>query len=66
MDVATLAQLLHETEEHHGQYEKTHAKHNWWDWYAGYLNARFNASNPDEATGAADGYMEQVLHVRPR
>jgi hypothetical protein len=34
MDVATLAELLHETAEHHDQYEKTHAAHNWWDWYA--------------------------------
>jgi catechol 2,3-dioxygenase-like lactoylglutathione lyase family enzyme len=65
MNVATLAQLLHETEGHHGQYEKTHAKHNWWDWYAGYLNARLNGSSPDEAAGAADRYMEQVLHVLP-
>ena len=30
-DVATLATLLHETEQHHGQYEKTHGKHHWWD-----------------------------------
>jgi catechol 2,3-dioxygenase-like lactoylglutathione lyase family enzyme len=65
MDVATLAQLLHETEQHHGQYEKTHAKHNWWDWYAGYLNARLNGSSSDEAARTADGYMEQVLHVLP-
>jgi catechol 2,3-dioxygenase-like lactoylglutathione lyase family enzyme len=65
MDVASLAQLLHETEEHHGQYEKTHAKHNWWDWYAGYLNARLNGSNPDDAAAAADRYMEQVLHILP-
>jgi hypothetical protein len=34
MDVATLAELLHETAERHDQYEKTHAAHNWWDWYA--------------------------------
>jgi len=38
MDVATLAELLHETAEHHDQYEKTHAAHNWWDWYAAYLD----------------------------
>ena len=65
MDVATLAQLLHETEEHHGQYEKTHAKHNWWDWYAGYFNARLSGSTPDQAAAVADCYMEQVLHVLP-
>ena len=39
MNVATLAELLRETEEHHGDYEKTHAKHHWWDWYAKYLGA---------------------------
>jgi predicted enzyme related to lactoylglutathione lyase len=66
LNVATLAELLHETEEHHGQYEKTHAKHNWWDWYAPYLSARQNGRNPEEATVAADRYMEEILHVPPR
>src|SRR5437764_8149561 len=42
MDVATLAELLRETEEHHGQYEKTHGQHHWWDWYAPYLSERQN------------------------
>jgi hypothetical protein len=60
MDVATLAELLHETEEHHGQYEKTHDKHNWWDWYAPYLSARQNGSSPEEAAAAADRYMENI------
>jgi catechol 2,3-dioxygenase-like lactoylglutathione lyase family enzyme len=62
MNVATLAELLHETEEHHGQYEKTHGKHNWWDWYAPYFSARQNGSSPEEAVAAADRYMEEVLH----
>ena len=66
MDVATLAELLHETEEHHGQYEKTHAKHNWWDWYASYLSARQNGSNPEEAAVGADRYMVEILQVPPR
>jgi len=66
LNVATLAELLHETEEHHGQYEKTHAKHNWWDWYAPYLSARQNGRNPEEAAVAADRYMEEILHVPPR
>ena len=66
MDVATLAEILRETEEHHGHYEKTHAKHHWWDWYAPYLSARQSGSNPDEAAAAADRYMEEVLHVLPR
>ena len=66
MDVATLAALLHETEEHHGHYEKTHAEHHWWDWYASYLSARQQGSSPEEAAAAADRYMEEVLHVLPR
>jgi catechol 2,3-dioxygenase-like lactoylglutathione lyase family enzyme len=65
-DVATLAELLHETEEHHGDYERTHAEHHWWDWYASYLSARQQGSSPEEAAGAADRYMEEVLHVLPR
>lgn len=66
MDVATLAELLHETEQHHGQYESTHAEHHWWDWYAPYLSARQQESSPEEAAAAADRYMEEVLHVLPR
>jgi len=63
MDVATPAELLRETEEHHGHYEKTHAKHHWWDWNAPYLNARQNGSSPAEAAAAADHYMAEVKHV---
>ncbi len=66
MDVARLGELLRETEEHHGQYEKTHAKHDWWNWYAPYLNARQKGSSVEEAAAAADRYMEQVHHVAPR
>jgi catechol 2,3-dioxygenase-like lactoylglutathione lyase family enzyme len=60
LDVATLAELLHETEQHHGQYERTHGKHNWWDWYAPYFSARQNGSNAEEAVAAADRYMENI------
>ena len=62
-DVPTLAALLHETGEHHDHFEKTHAKHDWWDWYAAYLSARQNGSGSEEATAKADSYMEEVLHV---
>jgi catechol 2,3-dioxygenase-like lactoylglutathione lyase family enzyme len=51
-DVASLADLLHETAEHHDPYEKTHTPHNWWDWYAAYFDAQ-----------AAGRYMEEVQHV---
>jgi len=65
-DAATLAELLRETSEHHGHYEKTHAEHQWWDWYAPYLSARQNGNSPEEAATAADRYMEESLHVLPR
>ena len=63
MDIATLAELLHETEQHHGQYERTHAEHHWWDWYAPYLSARQKGSSPEEAVSAADRYIDEVHHV---
>jgi catechol 2,3-dioxygenase-like lactoylglutathione lyase family enzyme len=66
LDVATLAELLHETEQHHGQFEKSHGEHLWWDWYAPYLSARQEGSSPEEAAAAADRRMEDVLHVLPR
>jgi PIN domain nuclease of toxin-antitoxin system len=65
-DVATLAELLRETAEHHDHYEKTHAEHHWWDWYAPYLSARQNGSSPEEAAAAAGRHMEEALHVLPR
>jgi catechol 2,3-dioxygenase-like lactoylglutathione lyase family enzyme len=65
-DVATLADLLHETAEHHDQYEKTHAEHHWWDWYASYLSARQNGGSAEQATVAANRYMDDVLQVPAR
>ncbi len=40
MDVAALADLLHETADHHGAFEEAADKHDWWDWYAAYMDAR--------------------------
>ena len=65
-NVGTLAGLLHETEQHHGQYEKTHAEHHWWDWYAPYLSARQHGSSPEESAAAADRYMAEVHQVPSR
>ena len=64
--VAALADLLRETAEHHDHFEKTHAEHHWWDWYAPYLNARQNGSSPEEATAAANRRMEEELHILPQ
>ncbi len=65
MDVAALADLLHETADHHGNYEKIAPKHDWWDWYAAYMNAREGGSTPDEAAKAAGRYMEEAkgIHI---
>jgi hypothetical protein len=63
MDIASLADLLRETSEHHGPYERSHAPHNWWDWYAAFMNARQGGSTPAEASAAAGRYMEDVKHV---
>ena len=40
MDVASLADLLHETSERHGSFEAVAPPHDWWDWYAAYMDAR--------------------------
>jgi len=63
MDVPAVADLLHETSQHHGHFEETHAKHNWWDWYAAYFSARQNGSSSEEATSSADRYMKEVFKI---
>ena len=63
MDVASLANLLYETAEHHGSYEAIAPPHDWWDWYAAYMDARQSGSTPDEADAAADRYMAEVKQV---
>jgi catechol 2,3-dioxygenase-like lactoylglutathione lyase family enzyme len=62
-DSAALAQLLLETAKRHGEYEAVAPPHDWWDWYAAYLDARENGSTPDEANAAAGRYMAEVKHV---
>ncbi len=64
MDVPGLADLLHETSLRHGAFEAVAPKHDWWDWYAAYMDARQGGSTtPDEASAAADQYMADVKHV---
>ena len=63
IDAAALAQLLHETAEHHGTFEAVAPPHDWWDWYAAYMDARERGRTPEEASAAAGRYMEQVKHV---
>ena len=63
MDVASLAALLQETAEHHGSFEAVAPPHDWWDWYAAYLDARQAGSTPDEASRSAGRYMADVKQV---
>ena len=52
MDVAALAELLHETSIRHGAFEAVAPPHDWWDWYAAYMDARQGGSDPDAASAA--------------
>jgi hypothetical protein len=63
MDIEALAQLLRETSEHHGAFEAVAPPHDWWDWYAAYMDAREHGSDADEASAAANRYMAEVKHV---
>jgi hypothetical protein len=60
-DVEALADLLHETADHHGHFEATAPPHNWWDWYAAYMVARQGGDPPDQAASQAGQYMEKIL-----
>lgn len=63
MDVATLAELLHETAEHHDSFEAVAPPHDWWDWYAAYMDARQRGAGSEEASVAAGRYMAEVKHI---
>ena len=62
-DVSALADLLHETAEHHGAFEAAAPPHEWWDWYAAYMDARQRGSAPEAAVQAAGRYMAEAKHV---
>jgi hypothetical protein len=63
MDVAALAELLHETATHHGEFEAVAPPHDWWDWYAAYMDARQRGRTSEEASAAAGRYMAEVKHI---
>ena len=63
MDVAALSDLLKETAIHHGDFEAVAPPHDWWDWYAAYMDARQRGSSSEEAIASAGRYMAEVKHV---
>jgi catechol 2,3-dioxygenase-like lactoylglutathione lyase family enzyme len=58
LDVATLTELLRETEKRHGEYEPTAPKHHWSGWYAAYIVARENGRTSEEAAKDATLHIE--------
>jgi hypothetical protein len=59
-DVETMTDLLRETEEHHGEYERIGPKHHWSVWYAAYMVARQQGKTPEEA--AQNGARQVEAH----
>src|SRR3954469_17866302 len=59
-DVATLTELLRETEDRHGEYEAAAPKHHWSEWYAGYIVARQRGKTPDQAAADAARQLERT------
>ena len=60
MDVAALAELLHETAEHHGSFEAVAPTHDWWDSYLAYIDRAERQGRPNAAAGR---YMAEVKHI---
>jgi catechol 2,3-dioxygenase-like lactoylglutathione lyase family enzyme len=65
MDLATLTELLRETEKRHGEYEPTAPKHHWSGWYAAYIVARENGRTSDEAAKDAALHIEGARDRAP-
>ena len=59
LDVASLTELLRETETRHGEYEATAPKHHWSEWYAAYIVARQQGRTSEEAAKDAGLHMER-------
>jgi len=63
MDSGALPQLLFETAKRHGAFGAVASPHDWWDWYAAYMDAREQGSIAEKAAEAAGRYMAAVKHV---
>jgi catechol 2,3-dioxygenase-like lactoylglutathione lyase family enzyme len=60
LDVATLTELLKETEQRHGAYEATGPKHHWSEWYAGYIAARERGMTAEAAATEGARNVERI------
>lgn len=59
-DIATLTELLRETEQQHGEYERHAPEHHWSGWYAAYVIAREQGKSPVEAAQEASQHVENT------
>src|SRR5215203_5707878 len=62
-DVATLTELLRETEERHGEYERAAPKHHWSEWYGGYIVERQRGKSPDAAATSAARHVGRTAEA---
>jgi catechol 2,3-dioxygenase-like lactoylglutathione lyase family enzyme len=62
-DSGALAQLLFETARRHGAFEAVAPAHDWWDWYAAYMDAREQGNSQEQSAEIAGRYMADVKHV---
>jgi hypothetical protein len=58
-----LAKLLFEAAKRHGAFGAAASPHDWWDWYAAYMEAREQGSIAEEAAEAAGRYMTALEHA---
>ena len=58
-DIDVLARQLLDAAIHHGAYEAIAPAHDWWNWYAPYLDARQHGKSERDAEAIADRHMEE-------
>ena len=63
VDPEALAALLLETSLRHGTFEAVAPPHDWWDWYAAYMEGRNGGLTEEQASDAAGRYMAETKHV---
>ena len=70
MSVEALTERLIQTALHHGAYEAAAPRHNWWDWYAAYIDARDHGGDLKQASGRqpihGGGQAHRPAHTRQR
>ena len=64
-DIATMVELLRETEGRHGAYEPTAPKHHWSEWYGAYMVARERGKTPEVAAAEAARNVERSRDRAP-